>query len=251
MQYTIHPITDFKAIEYASSLSWPALEQLEKGDWMLRFAKGYTKRANSVNVISTTIDNITQGIIECEQAYNSRNLPCIFRLLSFNDNSRVEAALEERGYYLMDHSLVLVQDLRDKEFYPSQLYFLKCEEWLRIYCRLNEKEFSNHATHMEMLNKISQKTMFAVLRKNLKDMSCALGVLYNGYFGLFDMVTHPGYRNRGYGAELITGMLSWAKQHYAATAYLQVVSENIPAVQLYGKLGYKPGYEYHYRVQNI
>jgi len=238
-------------IEHASYYSWPALEQIDNGGWILRFANGYTKRANSVNVLSAETDHMTQRIIQCEEAYHSRNLPCIFRLLSFNDNADVIAILDQREYDRRDHSLVLIQDLRDKVFASSQPTFLTCEEWLPIYCRLGEKELPNHATHMEMLKKINHKTLFAVLQKDHKDLSCALGVLCNEYFGLFDMVTHPDYRNQGHGAELITSMLTWAKQQGAVTAYLQVVSDNIPGVRLYNKLGYKPGYEYFYKVQNI
>jgi len=246
---TIIP-SDFKAIEQAGYLSWPALEQIDKEGWICRFANGYSKRANSVNVLSTDVVNVNKIIIECEKEYNVRNLPCIFRLLSFNDNSDTERILDQRGYGRGDHSLVLVQNLLDKAFESSQFHGLNCREWLPIYSRLNKKEPADQTIHMEMLNKIYHKTVFAVLRKDHIDLSCALGVLCNGYFGLFNMVTHPDYRDQGYGAELITGMLSWAKRQKATTAYLQVVSDNLPAVCLYEKIGYKAGYEYHYRIQN-
>jgi len=248
--YTIIP-EDFKAIEQAGYLSWPALEQIDKEGWICRFANGYTKRANSVNVLSSNAVDVNQKIIECEKEYHIRNLPCIFRLLSFNDNSDIERILDQRGYDRGDHSLVLVQDFWDKAFESSQFHHLNCKQWLPVYSRLNKKELADQTIHMEMLNKIYHKALFAVLRKNHIDLSCALGVLCNDYFGLFNMATHPDYRNRGYGAELITGMLFWAKCQKAATAYLQVVSDNLPAVRLYEKIGYKTAYEYHYRIQNV
>ena len=242
---------DFISIEHASCHSWPALEQIDREGWILRFAKGYAKRANSVSVLSTGTENVVQNVIQCEEAYNSRNLPCIFRLLSFNDNFHIETILDQRGYIPGDHSLVLIQDIYNKTFSFPALRFLTSGEWLPIYCCLNEKDLSGYNTHMEMISRIKHQTLFAVSQKEHKDVSCALGVLCDGNFGLFDMVTHPYYRNQGYGAELITGMLSWAKQQGATTAYLQVVSDNMPAVRLYSKLGYKPGYEYHYRIQNM
>jgi ribosomal protein S18 acetylase RimI-like enzyme len=32
---------------------------------------------------------------------------------------------------------------------------------------------------------------------------------------------------------------------------VQVLADNIPAVKLYQKLGYKLSYEYHYKIQNF
>jgi len=37
------------ALESAAFASWPALEEEAHAGWLLRFGKGYTKRANSAN----------------------------------------------------------------------------------------------------------------------------------------------------------------------------------------------------------
>jgi GNAT superfamily N-acetyltransferase len=82
-------------------------------------------------------------------------------------------------------------------------------------------------------------------------MSCGLGVVSDGFFGIFDIVTHPQYRNKGYGYEFINGMLHWAIQNHTYTAYVQVIAKNTPAVKLYQKLGFELSYEYHYKIQNF
>jgi GNAT superfamily N-acetyltransferase len=55
-------------------------------------------------------------------------------------------------------------------------------------------------------------------------------------------------RNMGYGTKLLNGMLGWAMTNGATKAYLQVVVDNQPAINLYKKLGYQPCYEYWYRI---
>lgn len=238
-------------IEIASLKSWPAFKQEMNNGWVSRYAEGFTKRANSVTVLYPNKDLLEPQVARCESSYNRVGLPCIFRLLSFNDNKDIEAILGARGYTGGDHSLVLSQNIEKQKFQPVELDLIPVDKWLKHYCQMSGTVREIHATHIRMINSIAGAYTLAILPKNGHIMSCGLGVVSNGYFGLFDIVTHPEYRNKGYGAELITGLLSWATQNMAHTAYVQVVAENKPAVRLYQKLGYELSYEYHYIIQDI
>ena len=78
--------------------------------------------------------------------------------------------------------------------------------------------------------------------------ACGIGVLESGYLGIFDLITNPMQRRRGYATAIIQGLLQWGIDKGAFFAYIQVVKANIPARNLYEKLGYEPMYEYWYRV---
>jgi ribosomal protein S18 acetylase RimI-like enzyme len=242
---------DYVAIEYASFAAWPAFEQMDMGTWLLRFAGGYTKRANSVNVLGHDEGSIAEHVTRCEDQYNQRTMPCIFRLLSFIDNSSIEAILDSRGYHPGERSLVLFQALEGKGFVSDSLVRFQPEPWMDVYCGLSGKSAQDSDKHRQMIKSIQGKNLLVVLRKHGQDVSCGLGVICGRFFGIFDIVTHSDHRNRGYGTELISGMLSWAISEGAETAYVQVVAENAPAIRLYNKLGYEQGYEYHYRIQNV
>ncbi len=218
--------------------------------WILRFSRGYTKRANSVNVLTPIIGPYEDQVKNCEVEYNKKNLPCIFRLLSFNDNAELETVLDARGYNRGDHSLVLVQDLKKKTCPNASLKRMKIADWMTHYCRLSGKDPKDHHIHVEIINKIQDDCLLAVLLKNDQEVTCGLGVIHNGLFGIFDIVTHRDQRNRGYGTELVNALLSWAVAKGAGTAYVQVIDDNKPAISLYHKLGYQPAYEYHYRIQD-
>jgi ribosomal protein S18 acetylase RimI-like enzyme len=82
-------------------------------------------------------------------------------------------------------------------------------------------------------------------------VSCALGVLEDELFGLFDVVTAPEHRKKGYGTQLISSMLGRAQENRARHAYLGVVELNSPAQRLYDKLGFREVYRYWYRVPNL
>jgi GNAT superfamily N-acetyltransferase len=65
--------------------------------------------------------------------------------------------------------------------------------------------------------------------------------------GLFDVVTAESARRRGYATLACASLLSWAWQHGAQIAYLQVKADNTPAIASYRRFGFATVYTYHYR----
>jgi hypothetical protein len=51
----------------------------------------------------------------------------------------------------------------------------------------------------------------------------------------------------GYATLACASLLSWAWQHGACIAYLQVTADNAPAIAAYRKFGFATAYTYHYR----
>jgi ribosomal protein S18 acetylase RimI-like enzyme len=74
-----------------------------------------------------------------------------------------------------------------------------------------------------------------------------LGLTAQGWLGLFDIATAPEQRNRGLGRAVVSSLLRWGRECGAQTAFLQVVPQNAPALQLYAGLGFREIYQYWYR----
>ena len=238
-------------IETAGLNAWPAFEQVDDYGWISRLADGYTKRSNSVTVLRPGSVSLESRIGQYEDLYNTKGQPCIFRLLSFNNNSEIENILNSRSYRDGDHSLVMSQDLKNRDFKPVVFDSIKVDEWMKYYCELSDKEIKAHSIHIKIIKSIKGKFLLAVLPENRKVVSCGLGIIADDFLGIFDIVTHPQHRNKGYGCELINGMLNWAVQNQAHAAYVQVIAENRPAIGLYQKLGFELSYEYKYKIQNF
>jgi GNAT superfamily N-acetyltransferase len=241
---------DFVEIEHAAFQSWPSQEEKNWEGWVLRLSEGYTKRANSITVFTNPAGLLEPLILACETQFNSRQLPCVFRLLHFVDNTDLEEILISRGYNFADHTLTLFQHIQGKQWNGGKIKPMAIEDWMTSFYRLSQKDSLDGTRHLAILNRIRQPLLPAVLREGNEEVACGIGVMSGSLFGIFDIVIHPKYRNMGFGRELLYRMLKWAVDNGAISAYVQVVADNEPAVRLYHKCGYRPGYEYHYRIQD-
>jgi GNAT superfamily N-acetyltransferase len=244
-----------RRIEEAALNSWPALQQVLFDGWVMRFANGYTKRANSVTPVYPSHLPAQEKIAFCEQRYREQHQPTIFRLPSFSDEARVlDDLLEQRAYRFKDLTLVLSTTLptrfatnarpRNAAFQAHSL-----DEWHTCYKSLDITNGEDQAFHRAILQHIVPQSLFAVYYEQDTPVACGVGVLEHEIFGLFDIVTHPALRRKGYGTQLIGGMLNWASERGANRAYLQVVNSNQEALGLYAKFGFQESYHYWYRIQ--
>jgi GNAT superfamily N-acetyltransferase len=247
-----------KRIEEVSLNSWPALEQILYDGWILRFSNGYTKRANSVNPLYLSTLDVQQKIATCEALYRERGLRPLFRLTPFSSPSEIDQALEQRDYKVIDETFVLSRELTSSfgggqaqgPLHWPALRFERLNNWFAIYCQLRQLRIDSTAqqTHLAILQKIPAKRLPMVLVDGETVVCCAMGVQEGQYVGFFNMFTALEHRNKGYGMQLVSGMLHHAQENGATYAYLQVMKENAPARRLYAKVGFKKVYHYWYRV---
>jgi GNAT superfamily N-acetyltransferase len=240
-----------RRIEEASLNAWPALQQLLYDGWILRFSQGYTKRANSINPLFESRLPVEEKVAACEEHYARRGLAAVFRLTPFCSPPQLDEVLEGCGYRRLDPTLVLQRALPPPgpaPCGPLEVRRLPPDEWMETFCRLTGAAPEGRAVHRAILAAIPSPRLPAALVDGGRVVACGLGVLEDEYFGLFDLVTQPEYRRRGYGTALVAGMLRWAAEQGGRLAYLQVLRANEPARRLYDRLGFGEGYEYWYRV---
>jgi GNAT superfamily N-acetyltransferase len=68
-----------------------------------------------------------------------------------------------------------------------------------------------------------------------------------GWAGVFGMATLPQARGRGAARAVLAALAGWAGTHRADRMYLQVERDNMPALRLYGRMGFHAVSGYHYR----
>jgi len=238
-----------RRIEEESLKAWPALEQILFDGWILRFSAGYTKRGNSVNPLFASSVDIDEKIDTCERLYAERGLPAIFRLTPFSSPTNLDQMLEARNYQKVAPTLVLHLGLNTVQPSPTaELRHEQLDEWLDTFAKFSESRPEESRTHRRILQAVPGKRFLASLVDAGQAVACGLGVLENGYLGLFDLVTDPQRRKEGHGTRLVSGLLRWAQEEGGSRAYLQVLSSNAPALRMYARFGFQEAYPYWYRV---
>ena len=237
-------------IEELSLGAWPAFEEQVYDGWILRFAEGYTKRANSVNPLYPSTISLDKKIAHCEIVYSQKGLPPVFKLTGESSPPVLDRALAERGYGKLDETSVRTVSLGNG--YPAghdiDYYSRVCDEWVMSFARCSGiGEANTVETLTRILGLIQEETIFAYIKRQDRIAACGLGVLDRGYLGCFDIVVDTAYRGMGYGRRIMDGLLAQGAKRGAATAYLQVVMGNLPAEELYDSLGFQEMYRYWYR----
>jgi GNAT superfamily N-acetyltransferase len=243
-----------RELEELALTTWPALQQWLYDGWVVRFACGHTRRANSVTPLYASRRDPADKIAQCEHWYAAANLPTVFRLNRHTAPAALDRLLAARGYRLADPSLTLHRRL-DAWALPNDLRgTLRSEtlpDWLALYCRLSGKALDQQHSHTAILQATPPTRIFAALWDDDQAVACAVAVVYAQALSIVDVVTDPLRRRQGYGASLLCQIFDWAQRAGAGAAALQVQGDNAAARALYAWLGFREVYSYWYRVRGF
>ncbi len=235
-------------IEEAALSAWPAPRQMLYDGWLLRFADGYTKRANSVNVRYPSRLPLDEKIAYCEAVYAEQKQPTIFRLPEPFTSDEVRSALEQNGYEAFDPTLVLGREITPEVnlMQGVEVRHLNITDWVRLRAALTKTLLEQWAMHRAILNVIVPEKVLLGLYVRGQPEACGMGVLDGNLLGYFSIFTQQSGRRRGYGRAMMDALTQWGVERGANFGYLQVEGDNAPALAMYEKLGFERCYRYWY-----
>ena len=100
-----------------------------------------------------------------------------------------------------------------------------------------------------MYRAIPKETLCIQVRDGKRFIGTGLGILDRNFVGVYAIHVHPDYRRKGIARQIVSMILEEAAHRGITGAYLQVVSDNEPAKNLYRGLGFREFYEYWFRVR--
>lgn len=239
-------LDEVRRLERLAFRGWPALEARDIEGWHLRFAGGYTKRANSINALGIEPSTDIEAV---EAPFRARDMRPVWRLTPLAPVGMADL-LEERGYEAIERSLLQRCPLHTGfradpavEIAPSP-----SDSWLGAFATHSPVRAEHRETMRRMLHAIAQPAGFAFVQQEGRPMAMAIGAVEGDHMGLFDVLVMPEARRRGLARRVTESLYAWAWAKGARFAYLQVVATNAAAMPLYAAQGYRTVYEYEYLV---
>ena len=249
-------MTDFSLVQQLETRlinAWPSFETQIAGGWILRFAKGYSKRANAATPLIPGVslgDDLIDHVVRQFDAQKIR--PC-FRLTSLQADD-VDGRLAGRGFEEIEPTFGMMARLDGLE--PEELaadHAVRIDDrvdprWVRGAASSYGGDKADDSILIEIVSRIRQPAAFATLDLDERPVAWGLAVAERGYVGLYDVVVAPELRGLGLARTVTTELMIWGRQQGATRAYLQVREENEVARALYRSLSFNDVYRYTHRV---
>lgn len=256
-------MTDPKLIltlETIAANAWPAAEVELCGGWRLRSSQGVTRRANSVwpNRDDGALP-LEAKLAHVEAYYAAQDRPAIYQICDVMQPAQLDAVLAAHNYsfeaptFVQTAPLVtLLERLPSLRHYPQFEVEVSEEfdaQWFAFYCQSEEVSATAAPVRRAILERIAPQRGFVTLYAGGAPAAVGLGVVEAGWLGIFSMATLPAFRRQGAARAILRTLAVWAQLYDATHAYLQVMENNLPAQQLYARVGFTTAYRYHYRVK--
>lgn len=240
--------------------AWPGQEVHALDGWRLRAAGGVTGRANSVwpNEHNNTL-SVADKMAAVEQFYSERGLAPRYQITPAAQPVELDELLAQRGYQFVSPTYVQVASLKDifQSTPPLRLFStFKVEvaeqfdeDWFSLYALAENLDEYAATMRRVILGKIEPARGFVQVTIDDQPAAVGLGVVENGWLGIYCMSSLPAFRRRGAATAILRTLTIWAQMNDAQNAYLQVTQPNTAAQTLYQGVGFTTLYPYHYRIR--
>ena len=207
---------------------------------------------NSVQTLSFEADaDVTATIAEVERLYGEKDLPSCLQLTDATEPIGLDMLLERRGYGIVSPTSVMVaaistMQLVDEQKPDLELHTKPTQVVMNAVCdpRWTRATRDDRA---QIFARIGKPHRYALLTVDGEPAAGGLCVREGVHAGIFSMRTQLPHRGQGLARRVFDRLVGWARSEGAATLYLQVEDENVPARRLYARFGLERSHGYWYR----
>ncbi|MBM7172847.1 GNAT family N-acetyltransferase [Streptomyces sp. G44] len=243
------PAASYAELARVTARAWQPVESERLGDWQLRAAGGFTRRANSVLPLGDPGQPLDEALTYVREWYAARHLPPYVQTATGAEGTQelLCAELAARGWErevsaeLHVGALAPVADL-DVDVSRVDLSRSCDEAWLRRYGRAGDL-----APHVPEVLASGPLVWFASVPGS-GDSTAAIGrcVVDGRWAGFMAVEVDPEHRRQGLATAVMTALARQALSDGASAAWLQVEDGNDGARALYGRMGFAAHHAYHH-----
>ncbi|MGC0338107.1 GNAT family N-acetyltransferase [Streptomyces sp. SLBN-8D4] len=240
------PAASYEELARIAARGWRPVESEWLGEWELRAASGFTRRANSVLPLGDPGLRLDEALAAVRRWYGDRGLPAYIQTATGAAGTQevLCAELEERGWTrevtaeLWTGALAPVADRS-----PDEEVLLSREAddaWLARYQRKGVSEVA-----LRVLNS-GPSVWFATVPGEGAPAAIGRCVVDGRWAGFAAVEVDPALRRRGLASTVMAALAQRALDEGASAAWLQVETDNAGARALYERMGFAAHHAYHH-----
>ncbi|MHA1945755.1 MAG: GNAT family N-acetyltransferase [Candidatus Hodarchaeales archaeon] len=243
-----------KAVQEIANNAWPASYSYLMDGWIVRFNKGVTYRANSVLPLNWWGEDLFSSVKTVEEKYHQSQLPSIFMLHDNHEPKGLESLLIDRFYekimptFVMGIEATKIPTIEENADFNYKYTETRLPIWYPALEKLSPwRTLEKLVVIGEIIDRVAipQKRFFFT-EHNQKIVGVMLAIIDGKFMGFLNLAVDENYKRKGVATNLVKKAVNWAVSKKVNSIYLQVEKKNIPAVELYKKLGFKEWYSYRY-----
>jgi N-acetylglutamate synthase len=224
---------------------WPAVTTQMIEGWAVRFAGGYTGRANSASAITPGARMTDALLTRIIAGYVREGLVPQVRV-SPVAHPDCENMLQHRGFVSRGLAHTMIADI-ETPLKPDVRVVLTLKpdiDWCRGVTSRREKAKHNSQALHAIVSRIKVPVRFATVLINSEAVGFGMAAIDRGWVELGSIVIDTKHRGQGLGRAMVSTLLHWAKADDVSQAFLQVDVGNTAALGLYRSLGFQVLYDY-------
>ncbi|WP_370970726.1 GNAT family N-acetyltransferase [Amycolatopsis sp. cg9] len=244
-----------ESLEITCSRAWPPLVEERLGGWRLRWADGFTGRANSVLAVGDPGRPVPEALrAVCDFAHD-RGIPPMAQVVRDSPNEHAIAAsgwVPATTHGAGHEVVVLTAPLEKPHFHvkvrpPGAHFHVKVRDeatagWWELALG------SDAGTEAARAVLTGGKVGYGVVTDGGVTAAAVRGALVDGWLHVGRLAVRPEHRRRGLASALMAALAAWGVEQGADRAVLQVAEGNSGALALYAGLGCAPHHRYRYWV---
>ncbi|MFK3734943.1 GNAT family N-acetyltransferase [Streptomyces sp. NPDC088090] len=243
------PAATFAELSRAAARAWQPVESEALGDWTLRAADGFTRRANSVLPTGDPGRPVAEALEAARAWYADRKLTPYVQTATGAEGTQelLCADLERLGWHrevTAELRIAALAPLADREPGPAEVLLARSfdEPWLRRYQR-----FTGAGPAMRHVLSAGPSVWFAAV-PGTGEVPAAIGrcVVDGRWAGFMAIEVAPEQRRRGLAGAVMTALARRALDEGASAAWLQVEADNHGARALYEGMDFAVHHHYHH-----
>ncbi|MER5223474.1 GNAT family N-acetyltransferase [Streptomyces flaveus] len=255
------PSASYEELARVAARGWQPVERERLGDWELRAAAGFTRRANSVLPLGDPGLPLDEALAFVRDWYAARDLPAYVQTATGAEGTQelLCAELEGRGWTrevsaeLWTGALAPLGDVPDPAR-PVVLSRAADEAWLGRYQRKGMSDVAlkvlgwGSPRSSEAESGGGPSVWFATVPGADPGSPAAIGrcVVDGRWAGFAAVEVDPSLRRQGLATMVMGALARQALSEGASAAWLQVETENAGARALYAGMGFAAHHAYHH-----